>query len=836
MDRRQFLHRSGFLTLSVALGGLPGCGGDGGSAPTDTPSPDTLPPLATGSAWKFPQSLASGDPTPGGVVLWTRVVPSTADDVLTASTASDFSIRLIVSASDNASLLGSNQALGGSYVVDARIPVLARWDHTVRNKVTGLQPATTYYYQFVAGELRSRVGRFRTAPAIDADVDSLRFAFITCQDWTVNHWAGFEEIAQNESLDLIVHLGDYIYETVGESFQNGAVESRHGQLVFPVGQFKSGNSGARYASDLADYRYLYKRYRTDPRLQAVHERFAFIAIWDDHEFSDDCWQDCETYSNGSYDALTGAGDNAHQTPRRRGANQAWFEFMPADVRFDDSVSGFDTVRLYRDLKFGRLAHFVVTDERLYRADHIIPEAAVGASTGSRYFVPQTTRDSVEAQKMLAAQARDANPLSPVSILGDTQRQWWKSTLQSSTSTWKLWCNEVSLLRMGLNGTDAIATLLALNAVSSLATSIGSTAANTGGNIPVAGAIVAAVTAGASSSTAAAAGSAIATASATNGNLLSAATAAGLSTPQAGIAVAAFNAATATTGASGQTAAAAQTIAFGYIKPDIQAKGAASSFVQASGQATALAPYFSKFLLNCDQWDGYNAERKDLVGYLKTQGILNVVALTGDLHSFHAGTVHDDYDASGQGTPVMVDFVTAGVSSDSFFSYFAEATQGSALSTLVFYPLSIPVSGLGTLDIQFNLFDFTLARQAPSLDELAEQARVRVRGGLAALGVPEANLDATTNAVLAGLKADTAFAQTLLGLATQLAGLASNPWIKYISTDAQGYAVVTLSKTTLTCTFRHLNRLVGSTAPTSARVARNVTLTVPAGSASVSVTA
>ena len=105
--------------------------------------------------------------------------------------------------------------------------------------------------------------------------------------------------------------------------------------------------------------------------------------------------------------------------------------------------------------------------------------------------------------------------------------------------------------------------------------------------------------------------------------------------------------------------------FGYIKPDVQARKADSAFVAASGKKDALSAFFTRFLLNCDQWDGYNSERKALMSHLKTNGIGNVVAITGDIHSFFAGTVNDDFDAGGGGTPVMVDLVSAGISSDSW---------------------------------------------------------------------------------------------------------------------------------------------------------------------------
>jgi alkaline phosphatase D len=818
MDRRSFLRNAGFWTVSLGVSsGLAACGGTEDIDTTGLPS-------ASGSDWQFPQSVASGDPGAAAITLWTRVVPASASATDVVASAGDFSIRLEVTATDNSSLLGSSGALSGSRVVSNAIPVYAKYDHTIRNRVSGLAPATTYYYQFTAGGVRSKVGRFRTAPAADADVAQLNFAFMTCQDWSVNHWAAYSAVLEEE-IDFVVHLGDYIYETVGAAFQSGSVEDRHGALTLPDGTYESGSSGAKYATTLADYRYLYKKYRTDARLQAVHERFAYIAIWDDHEFSDDCWQDAETYDIGTYNASTGAGDNTHQTARRRVANQAWFEFMPANVSFDETTTSFANVSIYRELKFGKLAHFVITDERLYRADHIVPEATPGilSSVGSRYLVPASVRNQFETAKMAAATGTDS--LAPVSMLGTTQRAWWKTTMSGSTSTWKLWCNEVSLLRMGLNGTNAIATLLALNSVTTLATSI-ATASASFGSTPVAAAYVAAVTAGAGSSVAAAGAAAIAG----SGGTASAGVSAGLTQAQAAVAAAAY-AASAAAPTAGQAAAGAQVIALRVVKPDVQANGDASRFVIASGLQSALANYFTDFLLDCDQWDGYNAERKDLMAYLKGHGISNVVALTGDLHSFHAGVVHDDYDATGNGTPVMVDFVTAGISSDSWFNYFASATAGTALSSLVYTTVSVAAGSAGTLSFNFNLFDFTLQRSAPTLDELVEQARRPVRRALGDAGVAESALDAQTDAVLATLKATPSFNTTVLGMAAQLAGLDSNPWITLMRTDAQGYAVVNLAAGTFACTFRQLNPLVGTTAPTEF-VARSYQLEVAAGTPAV----
>ncbi|QIL43579.1 phosphodiesterase [Acidovorax sp. HDW3] len=820
IDRRQFLKFSSFFTTSAAalgLGaGLAGCGG--GSSDGDA-----------GGAWKFPQSIASADPRPDSIVLWTRVVPAAFSDTTALASGSDAPLRLCVTAADNEALLGGNQALTGALVADVALTAYGAYDGTVRHKLTGLAAGRTYYYQFSAGGTRSRVGRFKTAPAADSDLAQLRFACFTCQDWSVNHWAAYEHLLSDAPVDFFLHLGDYIYETVGADFQKGQVEARHTPLQLPDGSFVSGTSGARYASSLNDYRYLYKQYRSDARLQAVHERFAMIAIWDDHEFSDDCWQDAQTYDKGSYDAATGQGDNVHQSARRIGANRAWYEFMPADVRFDASSNNIFNIQIYRDFTFGKLAHLVMTDERLYRSDHVVHEAMIGGSIGARYMVPQGLLAGLEAQKMAAA----GNSLDKTSMLGGTQRAWWKKQMQAG-SRWKLWGNEVSLLRMGINGTDAMAALLALNAMPVLAASIASTAASsTGGNVALAAAVVAASTAGASQAVAAAAAQAVA--AAVVAQRPAAAQGAGLTAAQAQVVAAAYDAALAAqaAGAQAQAGAGAQAIAVGWIQPDIRQNKAQSRFVVESGKAAALGLFFQNFILNADQWDGYNAERKELMRFLADNAIGNVVALTGDIHSFFAGTVSTDFDAAGGGQPVMVDLVTAGVSSDSFFTYLKDqvGSLSSDLAPLVYYPLDIATgTQWGTVRVNVNLLDYTMgAARNLTVDDLVEQVRVQVRAALAQAGVPAAQLDALAAQLLQALKADTRFNTDLLLLAQQLAGLNSNPWLKYCCTDAQGYMVVTVTPDALTSEQRQVHRLLGTQAPqgqvlarvTKARVAQGV---------------
>lgn len=514
MDRRQFLSRSAFFTVAAAS--LTACGGGGGSEGAGT--------------YQFPQGVASGDPRESSLVFWSRCVRATG-------VSGDISVRLQV----------STTAQFFNLLADLPLVASAAYDNTVRAKVTGLPAATPLYYRFLAGNDVSAVGVGKTAPASTATLAQLRFAWFTCQDWSVNHWAAMNLLVA-EDLDFVVHLGDYIYETVGAAFQSGAAEPAHARISLPDGTKLS--DGTVYATTLADYRTLYKTYRGDARLQAIHAKFPMIATWDDHEFSDDCWQDHQTYTNA----------NLQQTARRRAANQAWVEYMPVDfgdVSFDSANAAFDNLRIYRDFRFGTLMHLVMTDERLYRDDHVVNEATIATaqghdpingsdSIGARYFVQVPVLQQFEALK---TQALGRVP----SILGTTQTAWWKQTLSNSTATWKVWGNEVMLSRLWL---------------------------------------------------------------------------------------------------------------------DLR--------------ASAPAPYNAQYVVNCDGWDGYPSHKADLLGHITSNNIQNVVAITGDLHAFQCGVVRDKPDTS-TGTPAVVDFVSAGISSSSFYSYVKAGAGSTPLAALVTSP-------------------------------------------------------------------------------------------------------------------------------------------------------
>src|SRR6478752_3990763 len=350
LPRRRFLE----LTL-ISAGAAVGTAACGVQANAHELSPEQI----------FPQSLASGDPRPTSVVLWTRVVDSErakADLELSLELATDEAFTELVS-------------LDGAARRD--LLALADFDHCVKTRVEGLAPGTEYFYRFsyvrAGARATTRVGRTKTAPDEDADV-SVRFAVVSCQDYAGKYFHAYRKLATLE-LDVIVHLGDYVYETTADPAFQVADAARQVSFGRPEQALSLGSGSGAYqaAQSLDNYRDLYRLYRADPDLQAVHERFAMIAIQDDHEFSDDCHGDVSTYRDGRIDESN--------TPRRLAADQAWSEYMPVDFSqgptqdWDASRPFPDELSYYRSFVFGRHLELVLTDLRRYRPDHLVPEDA-----------------------------------------------------------------------------------------------------------------------------------------------------------------------------------------------------------------------------------------------------------------------------------------------------------------------------------------------------------------------------------------------------------------------------------------------------------------------------
>lgn len=326
---------------------------------------------ATVSGAMFPQGVASGDPKPDSVILWTRIV-----DPLSFN--ADIDLRLQVATSKSTS--------PSSLVVDVPLTAKAENYNCVRVKITGLEPRRYCWYRFLSvdGSRSSIVGRTRTAPAPDQQVP-VRFAFASCQDYIGRWYNSYLPLLQpeNDDLDFLLHIGDFIYETTGDpSFQSSSPQ-RSITFSDQAGAIQLGTAPDEFyaASSLSNYRQLHRTYRSDPALRQVLAKFPLVAIWDDHEFSDDSWQANATYFDGRRPE--------RDVHRLQHAEKAWLEFMPiddtdhggapADIIDTGPDRLYPDIRIYRGLRFGKAVNLTLADYRSYRADHIIPEDAFPAT-------------------------------------------------------------------------------------------------------------------------------------------------------------------------------------------------------------------------------------------------------------------------------------------------------------------------------------------------------------------------------------------------------------------------------------------------------------------------
>ncbi|WP_433548089.1 alkaline phosphatase D family protein [Streptomyces sp. CA-294286] len=285
---------------------------------------------ATAQASAFLHGVASGDPLPDGVLLWTRVTP--------------------VPEAVPGSGLGPDTAVGWEVAEDrdfARVvargttTASAASDHTVKVDVRGLRPENAYWFRFSCGDVRSPAGRTRTTPAADSVTEGVRFGMVSCANWESGFFSAYRHLAARSDLDAVLHLGDYLYE--------------YGAGQYPKPQYAVRQHEPKHEIvTLADYRTRHGTYRTDPDLQALHHRHPVVAIWDDHEFANDAW------SGGAENHTPGAeGDWAD---RVAAAKQAYFEWMPVRTSTEGTV--------YRRLRWGRLADLLLLDLRTFRSQQV----------------------------------------------------------------------------------------------------------------------------------------------------------------------------------------------------------------------------------------------------------------------------------------------------------------------------------------------------------------------------------------------------------------------------------------------------------------------------------
>ena len=397
----------------------------------------------------FPQSVASGDPQPTGIILWTRLAKLNAGTTVAFEVSRNTSFR--------------NPVLRGTAKTSADADNIVK----LQLNKSELKPFTTYYYRFIYNGDASRTGRFKTLPAAGAAVDRVRFGYISCQDYTNGYFTALAYLAKEEA-DFIVHLGDYIYETVAEaSFQSGQVRS----ISFPsdatnadTDATQPGEKATSFDNDgeadtLDNYRFLYKTYKADRNLQRLHERFAFITIWDDHEFANDCYQEFAPDAGGTAPSEDDGGVNKNpDNPRRSAANRAWVEYMPVGtnpttaapdtgVRYDPAIADpTQEIGIYRTFVFGNLLEMVMLDERLYRDG-----PPNGLETQDRLLTPGTQVDGqgeeAPNRTMLGNGSKGADGLPR-----PDQYTYFVNKMQNSTRKWKIMGNETMFMQFKLANT------------------------------------------------------------------------------------------------------------------------------------------------------------------------------------------------------------------------------------------------------------------------------------------------------------------------------------------------------------------------------------------------
>jgi alkaline phosphatase D len=398
-DRRRFL-----AGLSSAIGwrlALPSAV-TFWSCSSDTGASRVPSSLRLDAGQLFDLSVASGDPSATGVVLWTHLSPS------------------FVVAGQNLHFQVALDAAFNQLVVEGQIDsanIGAAHDYTARVDLDGwLAAGNRYHYRFVYGDVASATGRCRTLPG--GSPGHLKLALLTCQDYTNGYYGTFRHIAADDSIDFVVHLGDIIYESVGDPrFQDAPFADR--QIVMP--------SGSTVALGLADYRALYRTYRGDPAQQRMLEQHTLIAVSDDHETANDCYWDYARDTLGAPDHPFKA-DAAKLKQLKLESQRAWVEYVPARVVVNEGATHpHDYLRFYRDFAFGDLARLVMIDTRTYRTPHPCGEGDV-------------------FQRYLPVGC-DGRKSPSQSLLGATQRAWMLDRLGAPGALWNLLGNQTYLGRL-----------------------------------------------------------------------------------------------------------------------------------------------------------------------------------------------------------------------------------------------------------------------------------------------------------------------------------------------------------------------------------------------------
>jgi len=412
----------------------------------------------------FPEGVASGDPHPDSVILWTRRPPVAGNSAtrVTAQVAEDATFARVVA--------------------EAHALLSASADWTCRALAAGLEPGREYWYRFIDDHGNtSRVGRTITAPASD-DPRAVHFAFVSCQNVQLGSCNAYrkmitedEKRPRAEQLGFVMHLGDFVYELVW--YPEDRPQGYYDRHIRDIVRYANGEQHADFhvPTTVDGYRALYRAYLADPDLQDARARWPFICMWDNHEFSWKGWQSQQNFGKGVVPAQT----------RKVAAASAWWEFQPARVakvnggglndftppevadaplhRVDANGLGEDAgnlaaigaLTLYRTLSYGGNVDLILTDNRSYRSEPVndTPDIAPFRPKGFPYFESDDAFALLDAGRAYDHGAPPAtirfdgvelpNPRassSPGTILGARQRAWFLERLRTARAPWKVWGN------------------------------------------------------------------------------------------------------------------------------------------------------------------------------------------------------------------------------------------------------------------------------------------------------------------------------------------------------------------------------------------------------------
>ncbi len=332
-------------------------------------------PTITPCLKPFYHGVASGDPLTDRVILWTRVTPDINQNgpiIVYWKIATDTNMINLVG--------------------DGTVIAESTSDYTVKIDAIGLLPNTFYFYQFSTGGYSSVIGRTKTAPT--GNVDSLRFAVVSCANYESGFFNVYKSLRLRNDFDAVLALGDYIYEYESGEYGPNPVADRQ---WLPTNEILT----------LADYRARYSTYRLDDDLRNLHQQFPFIIVWDDHEFADNAWM------NGAANHQPWEGSWA---VRKASAKEAFFEWLPIRVTGTN-----DPYQVFRDIKYGNLAEFIVLDTRIHGRD--------------------------EQDGTTGATVNDPNR----QMLGTDQFTWLGDRLDQSTARWKMLVQEVMMAPLTVGG-------------------------------------------------------------------------------------------------------------------------------------------------------------------------------------------------------------------------------------------------------------------------------------------------------------------------------------------------------------------------------------------------